>query len=298
MSDLRRGNRRSFSPGDSGLAALESRLLLSTAKVTAAMNGNHPGKIQSNVANAGKVARVRDVDGEIYEVRVIGRGFVRGRPESNGRVGLTLQSTNSESVVTVEPLLRSLPKNSAHTYPSHPNKGDNLLHIGSINVTSGRLNQFLAFKTADLSGRFMAASNSPVDRVAFYAFLPGATVRVGNDLNTLNSFTDMTLGGSGGIITGRDLNWMSVGGNLTIGAGSTVLVGRDLGLNAQPAKGTDTGGRGGLVGGNVTIEPGGSFTITRSLQATYLVNGNFDGFSRLSVAFGGNNFIVRGSATP
>ena len=295
MSDPRRGNRRSFVPSVDGTAALESRLLLSGAKVVAAA---HTANIQFHVANGGKIARITDVDGEKYAVAVIGQGFVKAKPESGGRAGLILQSTNSDTVVTVEPLLRTRRKNSAHDFPENAGKGDRLLHIGSIQVQSGRISQFLAYHTAELSGAFVAASNSPVDRVAFYSYQPGATVRVGGDLDTLDSLTDMNLGGTGGIITGRDLNWINVGGNIRLASGSSILVGRDLGLTAQPVKGTDPGGRGGRVIGNVTIAPGAAFTIGRSLQATFLVDGNLSGFSRLTIPFGGTNFIVRGAATP
>src|SRR5206468_175181 len=82
MSDSRRGKRRSFVPGVDGRAALESRLLLSAAKVVA--EAAPTKEIHYHTADSGKVARIHDVDGEIYAVRVFGQGFVRAKPMSNG----------------------------------------------------------------------------------------------------------------------------------------------------------------------------------------------------------------------
>ena len=191
---------------------------------------------------------------------------------SGGRVKLIVEGTNSDSTLSINPSLRkNIQPNSAHTYPPNAKAGDHLLHVGEVKITSGRINQVLGYKTADLSGPLIAESDSPVDRIAFSSYLPGTLIRTGGDLNTFDSLTDVTFAGSGGIITGRDLNWFNVGGNVNIGSGTTITVGRDLGLVLQPAKGSASGGQGGHVQGNLSISAGGSFTIARALKRRSLL---------------------------
>ena len=294
MSDHRRADRRAFRPGLDGRVSLEPRLLLSTAQVAAAATANH---IHARVAFGGKIALIKDVDGELFSVVIVGRGSVRATPMSGGRVKLTVVGTNSQSILAINPGNRLRVKGSAHTFPSNQTRGDNLLHIGEIQVKTGRINQILGYRTADLSGPLLALSDAPVNRIAFESLQPGATIRVGQDLDTLDVLTDANLGGTGGIFTARDLNWFNVGGTVNIGSGSQILVGRDVGLTPQAGKGTASGGQGGRIMGDLNIADGGSFTITRTLQAQFLIDGNATGASNVSVPFGASNFFVRGPVT-
>lgn len=281
MSDLRRSGRRAFVPCVDGRAQLESRLLLSGAKATVAAKS--VGQIHYQTAFGGKIALIKDVDGELWSVVVVGVGYVRAKPMSGGRAKLIVESTNSESVLAVNPSPRNILRGSAHTYPTNARKGDHLLHIGDIKVTSGRINQILAYRTADLSGRLTALSDSPVDRIAFYSYKPGTFIRTGGDLNTFNSFTNVNLAGAGGgIFVGRDLNWMNVGGNVTIGSGTSITVARDIGLTAQAAKGSDPGGRGALITGNLDVQPGGAFNVGGSVLGSFVVDGSVTGEERIS----------------
>jgi hypothetical protein len=67
---------------------------------------------------------------------------------------------------------------------------------------------------------------------------------------------------------------------------------------AQPPKGTDPGGQGAIVDGNLIIGPGSRFRIGRRLAATFLVFGNVQGSSRLIIPSGAGNFISVGGFVP
>src|SRR5439155_21431901 len=97
---------------------------------------------------------------------------------------------------------------------------------------------------------------------------------------------------------GRDLNFLNVTGNVVVENGSTFAIDRDLGLIAQAAKGTDPGGQGGVIQGNLEVQPGGSFLIGRSIDAPFLVNGSVTGTSRIVVHAGAGNFQARGGFFP
>ena len=314
MSDNRQGgrnrtwkrDRRAFRPGLDGQAdqALESRLMLSTASVSIQTLPLGPvplgntTQIQARVAFGGKVAKIRDTDLELYNVDLLGNGRIRAVPMSGGRVELIVDGSDSNTIIGVNPVGRKFHKGTAHDFPPRAALGDNLLHIGQIKVTSGQIGQILANQTADLSGPILVAGTAPVDRIAFYALKPGAAIITGGDLNTLDVYNNLSLGGKLGIIVGRDLNWMQVGGNIDIGAGSTFTVNRDIGLVLQQPKGSDPGGQGARIGGNMTIQPGGSFVVARSIQSQFVVQGAFSGASRAQVSFGGSNVIAFGGITP
>lgn len=313
MSDNCRGGRnrtwnrgrREFRPGLDGWAdqALESRLMLSTASVSVRSLPLGPvplgstKSIDARVAFGGKVAKIRDTDYELYNVTLIGPGRVRAKPASGGRAQLIVDGSDVNTLVAVNPESRQFRKGTAHIFPPRAALGDNLLHIGAIKVTSGKIGQILAYQTADLSGPITVAGTAPVDRIAFYALKPGSSIVTGGDLNTLNTFNDLAIGGGPGLAIGRDLNWTRVGGNLSIGAGSSFAVGRDIGLTSQPAKGSDPGGVGAHIGGNMSIAPTGSFIVSRSIQNLFLIDGTFTGASRAQVAFGGSNVFARGGIT-
>lgn len=313
MSDNRQGgrnrnqkrDRRAFRPGLDGQAdqALESRFMLSTASVSVQTLPLGPvplgdtTQIQARVAFGGKVAKIRDTDLELYNVDLLGNGRVRAVPMSGGRVELIVDGSDASTVIGVNPVGRKFHKGTAHIFPPRAALGDNLLHIGEIKVTSGKIGEILANQTADLSGPIVVAGTAPVDRIALFALKPGASIITGGDLNTLDVFNNLSLGGSTGIVVGRDLNWMQVGGNITIGPGSTFTVNRDIGLILQPAKGSDPGGQGARIGGNMSIQPGGSFVVGRSVQSPFVIQGAGTGFSRAQVAFGGSNIIAIGRIT-
>ena len=302
----RKRDRRAFRPGMDGQAdqALESRFMLSTASVSIQTLPLGPvplgntTQIQARVAFGGKIAKIRDTDLELYNVDLLGNGRIRAMPMSGGRVELIVDGSDANTIIAVDPVGRKFHKGTAHIFPPRAALGDNLLHIGAIKVTSGKIGQILAYQTADLSGPITVVGTAPVDRIAFFSYKPGASIVTGGDLNTLDSFNNLSLGGGPGIAIGRDLNWMFVGGNLSIGAGSSFVVNRDIGLATQPAKGTDTGGVGAHIEGNLTIQPTGSFVVGRSIQNLFLIDGAFIGFNHAQVAFGASNVFARAGFLP
>src|SRR5262249_45344624 len=202
---------------------------------------------------------------------------------------------------TINPVPHQIRKNTAHDFPNGVAKHDGLLHVASVTVTTGLVNDILGYKTAELSGPVTVGNINPVDRIAFESLVPGATIRVGGDLNTLDIYDSATLTGPGtGIFVGRDLNLFNVlGGGLTLTDGAQIAVGRDLGLNPQPPKGTGQGANqlnnvlpsstnstntaaafplvGALVGGNVSVDPTSSISFGRTIQNYFWVRGSIIG---------------------
>jgi hypothetical protein len=137
-----------------------------------------------------------------------------------------------------------------------------------------------------------------VDRIAFYDINPGASIVTAGDIDTFNVFNNINLTDNATINVGRDLNLLTVGGSVTIDGNSRFVVGRDLGLVTKPAKGSDPGGRGGTIEGNLAVGPTGEFRIVRSLGSTLFVFGQVTGGSRIFIASGASNLVALGGITP
>lgn len=318
MSSRSRQGRRAFRPNWDG--RLEDRELLSTGQAEVSriadqmLAARHDGAgpvstrratavprqdgprehlkpIQTFVRGGGKGVRVIDGQGDIFDVIITGTGTVRARPtrDHDGRVDLILSGTTSDSIVTISPAALHQEPGKAHTFNPAFGSGDELLNVRAIQVRSGRIGQILGFRTVNLSGPIDVRGESAVDRIALNRILPGGSITVTNDLNTLDVFVNANFAGSGtGLFVGRDLNWMNVRGDLTFTDGATAGIARDLGLRAQPQKGTGAGGQGLQVQGNFNIASGSTFVIERNLAGPLVVQGNFTGTSR---------FIVRGFVT-
>jgi hypothetical protein len=308
----RQASRRAFRPTLDG--RLESRFLLShgaALRRPAALMAtpHHRIPIQAQTANGGRAVVITDRDGVQFEVTVtsalqapgapmITAGTVRARRLPRGRVGLIVEGTNQDSELAINPILKPAFKGGAHEFAAGQKFNDHLLHVGSIKVTSGEIGSILGYRTADLSGPIVLTSTASVNRIAFSSLLPGASITVGGDLDTLDILNALNLNGGTGIVVGRDLNLINVGQNLTLDNGASIIVARDVGLSAQPAKGTGPGGQGGLVLGDLVLGPTSFFTIGRSLDAPFIVDGSGSGVSRISVGVPGSSFIFRGGATP
>jgi hypothetical protein len=334
--DGRRAVRRAFRPTLGG--PLEERVLLSTgqaeidaivSQILASRRGvpasspaagdtgqgrvtvdrariqRHP--IQTFVGNGGRKVRILDGTGDAFDVAVTGVGTVTARPmpSHDGRVKIIARGTTSASVLTITPVRPQPQQGEAHTFNPAFGSGDELLNVGQIVIRSGRIGQILGYRTANLSGPIRILGESSVSRIALNRILPGGTIQVANDLDTLDVFVDADLSGAGaGIFVGRDLNWMNIQGNLTIGDGATLNIGRDTGEVAQPGKGTAIGGQGILIQGNLVINPGGTFVVTRNMNgiaggSSMAIRGNFNGTSRFSVGGSINQPItVLGTVTP
>src|SRR5690606_21589582 len=84
----------------------------------------------------------------------------------------------------------------AHTFLGVLGRGDEILQVGQIDVLSGRIGSISGFRTVNLSGpvyildSYGNPNDGPVvERIALNAMLPGASIHVAGDLNTLDVFT-------------------------------------------------------------------------------------------------------------
>jgi hypothetical protein len=209
------------------------------------------------------------------------QGTVRAYAMSGGRIGLILDGTTNQTELTISPEAKYQRKGYAHSFSYGMAAESGILNIGQITVNSGQLAAVEGFHTADLSGPLVIGGNQPVDRIALDALLPGASIQIGSDLNTLDILKGVNLNSGPGIIIGRDLNLLNVGQDLDLSNGASLKVGRYLGLVPQPPKGTGTGsnflslnqslvGTGtstivpslsGYIQGNINIGPGSVFAI-------------------------------------
>jgi hypothetical protein len=225
-------------------------------------------------------------------------GTVRARRLRNGAVGLIVQGTTQDSELTINPVIKPPVLDGAHDFAHGVARQDGVLNIGSINVTSGKIGAILGFHSAVLSGPIGVSGSTPINRIAFKALRPGASIQVGNDLYTLDVLTGIDLRGGPGIIVGRDLNWLNVGQDLRLNDGAALAVGRDLGAFAQPAKGTAPGGQGAGIIGDLEVGPGSAIVIGRDLAAPFIVRGRGTGVSRITIAGRSAGFVIVGGFTP
>jgi hypothetical protein len=284
-----RAGRRAFRPALDG--RLEPRCLLSRSHPV-----QHFRVPSATVLNGGRGALVTDFDREQYRIVISDDGFtgvgatVQAIPVAGGQFDLIVRGSTPQTILEIDPFPHPKIAADPPVFSTGVKGHDGVLHIRNITIMSGQIGQILAYRTADLSGTVIATATTPVDRLAFKDIEPGAVIATGGDVDTFDVFNDITLTGPpASIQVGRDLNFLNVGGNITIGNGSAIIVGRDIGLVAQPAKGTDPGGQGATVNGDLTIGPNSTFLVKRNIDAPFIINGNVVGASR---------FIVLGTTNP
>ena len=172
-------------------------------------------------------------------------GTLRVYAMPNGQVGIIVDGSTSNTELTINPLPHPIRKGYAHSYAYGAANVSHVLNIGKIIVNSGSIGAIEGFHTANLVGPLAVNGTATVDRIAFNAINPGASIFVGGTLNTLDVLQGITLGNGPGtgtsISIGRDLNLLNVGQDITLSNGSQILIHRDLGLTTQPPKGTGTG---------------------------------------------------------
>jgi len=305
--DTRRADRRALKPTLDG--RLEARVVLSTlsafahAHVNAHAHGPRtPVPTQILTGAGGRKVRVGMSDGEYFDASISNGGTIRARRLPGGRVALNVFGSTLQSELVIEPVAKPARKGLAHQYAPNYGQFTHVLNVGAINIKSGTIGKVLGYRTVDLSGPLTIPNgpDTPVDRIAFYNLLPGASISTGGDVNTLDVYNNADLSGDGtGINIGRDLNWYYSTGNLSLSNGANFVVGRDIGLAPQASKGTDPGGQGALILGNVSIDTSSSLVIGRNLAATFLVDGNFSGAAQVYVGGtttgGSAGFVVVGS---
>ena len=273
MADLRtgrRGDRRAFRPTMDG--TLETRLLMAASA------------IRSQTAAGGQAVVITAIDGVRYFVSVDNGGTVRATAASGGRVNLFVDGTNSGSNLEVNRVVPKQLQNTAHTFKSQ-GTAVSRLNIASITVSSGAIGAIEGYQTATLSGPLVVNNSVRVDRIALNSILPGGSIAVSGDLNTLDIYRNVNLNG-GNISVGRDLNWFQTFGDVTLANNANITVGRDLGGTFQIAKGSGNGGQGVYIGGNLTINPGSAVAVGRNIPypAGVLINGDLTGATLFTVA--------------
>ncbi len=297
-TDGRRSDRRAFRPSLEG-DRLESRALMTRL----AGNG-----VSTQTAFGGLASVVTDPQGEQFYVSVVNGGTVRASPAPGGRVSLVVDGSNSQSMLEINQIQpQHSSKSGAHSFRGQLSQQTGILKIASIAVTSGSIGAIEGYHDANLYGPIVVAGANPVNRIAFNAIEPGASIGVGGDLNTLDVLSDARFSGSTGLFVGRDLHWFETGGDLSFQNGANFNVIRNLGSVFQPAKGSGNAGQGLFVGGSLTVGPNDAFSIGRFNSFGVLVNGDLNGFSRITIDTlplvtyiqeVSNNFGVRGAARP
>lgn len=235
-------------------------------------------------------------------------GTVRAYAMPGGKVGIIVDGSTANTDLTINPLGQPQYKGFAHSFAYGESTRNHLLNIGQLTVTSGAIGAIEGFQDAELSGPLTVPGTSSIDRIAFDAILPGASITTGGDVSTLDVLNNIDLSGPGtGINIGRDLNLLNVGTGITLSDGANFIIGRNLGLLSQPPKGTGTGSNvltlnytsvsnsivsvtipsvGSFIQGSVAISPGSVFGIGGLIYNTMYVEGTVQGYSRLFEGYG------------
>jgi hypothetical protein len=221
-------------------------------------------------------------------------GTVRAYPMPGGRVGLIVDGSTQNTELTINPLGQQQRKGFAKSFAYGAAARGHLLNIGQITVNTGLIADIEGFQDAVLSGPLVVSGTTSIDRIAFDAILPGASITTGGDVQTLDVLNGITLSGTS-INIGRDLNLLNVGGNIDLTNGAQFNIGRNLGLVSQPPKGTGTGTNvltlnfttvtnsiitvivpavGSFIQGNVAVDPTSVFRIGGNIFNTMYVAGS------------------------
>jgi hypothetical protein len=213
-------------------------------------------------------------------------GVVRAYAMPDHKVGIIVDGSTQNTELTINPLGEQQRKGFAKSFAYGQASLGHLLNVGQITVNTGEIGDIEGFQTAVLSGPLVASGTTSIDRIAFDAILPGASITTGGDVNTFDVLNGVTLSGTS-INIGRDLNLLNVGGSIELTNGAQFNIGRNLGLVSQPPKGTGTGTNvlslnftsvsnslvtvsippvGAYIQGNVSIDPTSSFNIGTKQQ--------------------------------
>jgi hypothetical protein len=270
--DGRRSRRRAFQPTIDG--RLETRVLLSTM-----------AQIRSQTAAGGQAVVITNTFGQKFFVSV-NEGTIKAFPASGGRVSFVLNGSTSNTSMEINQIIpMHSPTGGAHTFNTKLGIATNILNIASITATSGSIFAIEGYHTAVLSGPISLGSTSAVNRIALLSIMPGGSINVGGDLDTLDIVNDANFSTSPGLFVGRDLNWFEAGGDVSFTNGANMVVGRGVGQVFQFAKGSGNSGQGINVMGSLTIGTNDGISIgTNAGLFGILINGNLTGSSRLFLA--------------
>jgi hypothetical protein len=220
-------------------------------------------------------------------------GTVRAYAMSGGRVGIIVDGSTQNTELTINPLGQAQVEGFAKSFAYGAANLGHVLNVGQITISSGEIADIEGYQTADLSGPLVSSGTTSIDRIAFDAILPGASITTGGDVDTFDVLNGITLTGTN-IDIGRDINLLNVGGNIELSNGSQFIIGRNLGLVSQPPKGTGTGTNvlslnftsvansiittvipavGSYIQGNVDVSPGSVFSIGGNIFNAMYVEG-------------------------
>jgi hypothetical protein len=222
-------------------------------------------------------------------------GTVRAYAMPGGKVGIIVDGSTEQMQLNIDPLAFAQRKGYAHSFAYGEAGRSHILNIGSLNITSGKIQAILGFHSADLSGPLVIGGSGRVDRLAFNSLQPGAAIGIGGTLDTLDINGDVNLTSGPGIRIGQDLNLFNAGGNVTLANGASVIVGRFIGAQPQPAKGTGTGSN--ILSLNQTLVGTGTAQIIPSVSGN--IQGDFTvGPGSVFAAFSGiANSSISGAVT-
>ncbi len=294
----RRANRlrregRAFQPSLDGQMRLESKILLSHFHQALGV----PGQVRT--AAGGAAVEVVTPQGQTFYVAV-SSGRITAHPMAGGRFAFDVLNSNVDSVLSISPIVDFRQIRSAHTFDPRAVLYPNMLNVGSITVHSGTIGQIVGYRDAVLSGPIISTGTSRIDRIAFTQIVPGAAIITGGDVNTLDVLNGITLSGAKtGFAIGRDLNALTVGGNITVSNNAVFSIGRDAGLTPQLNHGTGPllSGQSAIVNGNLVVNTGGKFIVTRRIDQPFVINGSVMGASNVFVFGGPPFFVVGGTIT-
>ena len=168
-------------------------------------------------------------------------GTVRVYAMPGGKIGIIVDGSTPNTELTINPLPHPIRKGYAHSFAYGAPGQNHLLNVGQITVNSGAIGAIEGFHSADLSGPLTATGTTTIDRIAFNAILPGASIITGGTVNTLDVLQGITLNTGTNIQIGRDVNLLNVGQNINLENGSQILIGRHLARSSsrprEPAPG-------------------------------------------------------------
>ena len=157
-----------------------------------------------------------------------------------GRVGIIVDGSTQNTELTINPLGQQQRKGYAKSFAYGAAARGHLLNIGQITVNTGQIGDIEGFQDADLSGPLVVSGTTSIDRIAFDAILPGASITTGGDVQDARRLQRNHLVGNKHQHRPR-FEPLNVGSNIDLTNGAQFNIGRNLGLVSQPPKGTGTG---------------------------------------------------------
>ena len=208
----RKRNRRLFRPGMDGRAdqALEVRFLLSTAQVSTLAV---PLNDTKNIEARDRLRRQGHADPR-YRPRALRRRRHRQWPNPRqahvGRPGRADRRRVGRQHGDCGQPRGAASSTRGRLTSSRPARRSATTCCTSARSRSPRARSARSWpiRRPTSRGRSSPRRQRAVDRIAFESLKPGASIVTGGDVNTLDVFNNLTIGGGPGIAIGRDLNWM------------------------------------------------------------------------------------------